>query len=45
MLLKTLVENSESGFSELSEGLSRAREPAGLLQKFPVSTSEEAVRQ
>lgn len=45
MLLKTLAKNSESGFSELAEGRSGAREPAGLLQKFPLSTSQEVVRQ
>lgn len=45
MLLKTLAKNSESGFSELAEGRSGAWEPAGFLQKFPLSTSQEVVRQ
>lgn len=45
MLLKTSAENSESGFSEPAEGQSGPWEPAGLLQKFPLSTSQEVVRQ
>lgn len=44
-MLKTLAENSGSGLSELAEGQSRAWEPAGLLQKLPLSTSQEFVRQ
>lgn len=45
MLLKTLAENWDSGFSEPAEGRSRAWKPAGLLQMFPLSTSQEVVRQ
>lgn len=45
ILLKTLAENSGSGFSELAEGQSRAWEPTGLVQKLPLSASQEVVRQ